>query len=252
MIPNSVNRALLLATLSSLSPPHFLAPVISTAATLTKERLVIVLFSRLFNSAPAAGARAGIVGRRRSIVKLAGSGGGGEGLAGGRLEGAREDLGNRTAAAAMMTSSSEYAVDVDVETETASVSTTNDDNGETTTTVITTTTTTTTPINTTPVIDLPAAPFTTTATAPASSPQIKGGLHHTRSASFKQSLSHTAQWDDVQSLLTFVYVQATKVAQDMGKVLMEVDVLLLGLVEEVSERLPRDIDVVLRVSGGKS
>ncbi|KAJ6597035.1 hypothetical protein DFH09DRAFT_109657 [Mycena vulgaris] len=41
-------------------------------------------------------------------------------------------------------------------------------------------------------------------------------------------LSHTGAWDEVQQLLTFVYVQGTKVAQDMGKLLMEIDVLLQG------------------------
>ncbi|KAJ7046947.1 hypothetical protein C8F04DRAFT_1062255 [Mycena alexandri] len=37
-----------------------------------------------------------------------------------------------------------------------------------------------------------------------------------------------SHWNDVQRLLTFVYVQATKVAQDMGRLLMQIDVLLLA------------------------
>jgi pantetheine-phosphate adenylyltransferase len=41
-------------------------------------------------------------------------------------------------------------------------------------------------------------------------------------------ISHTEKWDEIQQILTYVYVQATKVAQDLGKVLMEVDVLLCG------------------------
>lgn len=57
-------------------------------------------------------------------------------------------------------------------------------------------------------------------------------------------------WDDVQRLLTYVYVQATKVAQDMGKVLLDVDVLLRGFDEDLSEDLARGIDVVFRVQGG--
>ncbi|KAI0636704.1 Nucleotidylyl transferase [Trametes polyzona] len=42
----------------------------------------------------------------------------------------------------------------------------------------------------------------------------------------REPFSRTAHWDDVQRLLTFVYVQATKVAQDMGKILLNIDVLL--------------------------
>ncbi|OJT09123.1 Phosphopantetheine adenylyltransferase [Trametes pubescens] len=43
-----------------------------------------------------------------------------------------------------------------------------------------------------------------------------------------RGLSRTAHWDDVQRLLTFVYVQATKVAQDLGNILLDIDVLLRG------------------------
>lgn len=45
----SVKTAILLCTLPNLSTPHFLAPVITHAATHAKERLIIVLFSRHFN-----------------------------------------------------------------------------------------------------------------------------------------------------------------------------------------------------------
>ncbi|KAI0082835.1 Nucleotidylyl transferase [Panus rudis PR-1116 ss-1] len=41
-------------------------------------------------------------------------------------------------------------------------------------------------------------------------------------------LSRTAQWDNVQRLLTYVYVQTTKVMQELDNILMDVDVLLLG------------------------
>ncbi|KAI6022730.1 hypothetical protein EDC04DRAFT_2869680 [Pisolithus marmoratus] len=41
-------------------------------------------------------------------------------------------------------------------------------------------------------------------------------------------ISRTERWDDVQRLLTYVYVQATKVAQDNGRILMDVSVLLRG------------------------
>lgn len=66
----------------------------------------------------------------------------------------------------------------------------------------------------------------------------------------------TGTWKDVQRLLTFVYVQAIKTAQENGKVLMDVDVLLKGLNEADSEKdldsLVKDlqISVVFRVSGG--
>ena len=68
---------------------------------------------------------------------------------------------------------------------------------------------------------------------------------------FGASLSHTEQWDDVQRLLTVVYVQATKIAQDMDKVLMEVDVLLKGLDEDVQDDLGVGVGVCFRVEGGE-
>ena len=55
-------------------------------------------------------------------------------------------------------------------------------------------------------------------------------------------ISRTAYWDDVQRLLTFVYVQATKVAQDMGKILLDVNVLLKGTAEPFPEQIVRDAD----------
>ncbi|KAK7020496.1 CTP-transf-like domain-containing protein [Favolaschia claudopus] len=63
-----------------------------------------------------------------------------------------------------------------------------------------------------------------------------------------RALSHTAHWNDVQQLLTFVYVQATKVAQDMNKILMNVDVLLLGSNDRLPE-LPVAPESVYRVEG---
>lgn len=118
------DRALLLATLPSLDTPHFLGPVIQAAATSARERLVIVLFSRLFND----------------------------------------------------------------------------------------------PL-------------------PSSSTVFRG-------------ISHTERWHDVHRLLTYVYVQATKVAQDLDKVLMDVDVLLLGTDGEAPEDVGIGMDIVFRVAGG--
>ncbi|KDR73619.1 hypothetical protein GALMADRAFT_251363 [Galerina marginata CBS 339.88] len=64
-----------------------------------------------------------------------------------------------------------------------------------------------------------------------------------------QSLSRTESWDAVQRILTFTYVQATKVAQDANKVLMEVDVLLKGLNEDLDPQLAKDVDICFRVTG---
>lgn len=49
-------------------------------------------------------------------------------------------------------------------------------------------------------------------------------------------LNHSASWDEVQGLLTFVYVEATRVAQDADRILMDVSVLLRGLEKEVNIR----------------
>ena len=65
-----------------------------------------------------------------------------------------------------------------------------------------------------------------------------------------QTLSHTDTWDSVQRILTFVYVNATKAAQALNKVLMDVDVLLKGLDEDLDPHLGDGIDIVFRVSGG--
>ncbi|KAF8216290.1 hypothetical protein K438DRAFT_1796950 [Mycena galopus ATCC 62051] len=62
------------------------------------------------------------------------------------------------------------------------------------------------------------------------------------------ALSHTDAWNHVQQLLTFVYVHATKIAHDMNKILMDVDVLLLG----PEDRLPEPLvapELVFRVDG---
>ncbi|CCM06878.1 uncharacterized protein FIBRA_09186 [Fibroporia radiculosa] len=53
-------------------------------------------------------------------------------------------------------------------------------------------------------------------------------------------VSHTEYWDEVQRLLTYVYVQATQVAQDTGRVLMDIDVLLKGSQGHPPEDFVRD------------
>ncbi|KAF8971573.1 hypothetical protein BDZ97DRAFT_1787150 [Flammula alnicola] len=131
--PEIVDNALLLATLPSLTVPHFLAPVISYATTHTRKRLIIVLFSRHFNVHHKKGAR------KKTQLTL-------------------------------------------------------------------------------------------------TFPEI-------------QALPHTEMWDAVQRILTFTYVQATKIAQEMNKVLMDVDVLLKGLNEDLEEEVARGVDICFRVSG---
>ena len=61
------------------------------------------------------------------------------------------------------------------------------------------------------------------------------------------SLDDAAPWDTIQQLLTFLYVQATKVAQDMNRILLKVDVLLCDDTLPVSIRRP---DTVFRIEGG--
>lgn len=56
----------------------------------------------------------------------------------------------------------------------------------------------------------------------------------------------TRRWDAVQSTLTYVYVQAMKVAQEMGRILMDVDVLLKGEHEPLSETITADAEVIFR------
>jgi len=63
------------------------------------------------------------------------------------------------------------------------------------------------------------------------------------------SVSHTECWDDVQRLLTYVYVQATAVAQELDNVLLQVDVLLRGFDEDLREDFGNDFDVVVRIEG---
>lgn len=53
-------------------------------------------------------------------------------------------------------------------------------------------------------------------------------------------ISRTAYFEDVQRLLTFVYVQATKVAQDLDRVLLDIDVLLKGT-GAAADAFPDDI-----------
>ncbi|KAG6335852.1 hypothetical protein ID866_3242 [Astraeus odoratus] len=55
--------------------------------------------------------------------------------------------------------------------------------------------------------------------------------------------SRTERWDDVQRLLTYVYVQAARVAQDKGRVLMDISVLLKGFEQPFFSDLATDVDM---------
>ena len=65
-------------------------------------------------------------------------------------------------------------------------------------------------------------------------------------------VSHTECWDDIQRILTYVYVQATAVAQELDNVLLQVDVLLRAFDEDLSDDFGKDFDVVIRIEGGVS
>ncbi|KAG0705064.1 hypothetical protein DFH29DRAFT_908630 [Suillus ampliporus] len=67
--------------------------------------------------------------------------------------------------------------------------------------------------------------------------------------SSSDTLNRIKQWDDVHRLLTYVYVKATKAAQDLGKVLMDISVVL----KDPSESFPNDfgngMDMCFRIQG---
>src|SRR5258708_2425444 len=143
-LPNATaSRALILATLNDLSTPRFLAPAVAGAARCVRDRLVVILFSRLFNTGHRPHSPLHENARRRPSVDSSGS--------------------NSSA-----------------------------------------------------------------------------------------GVSHTGCWDDVQRLLTYVYVQATAVAQELDKVLLQVDVLLRGFDEDLYEDFGKDFEVVIRIEGGAS
>ena len=52
-----------------------------------------------------------------------------------------------------------------------------------------------------------------------------------------ENISHTQHWDNVQRLLTFVYVQAAKALQEQDSILLQIDVLLKQVGEDVPSEL---------------
>lgn len=79
-------------------------------------------------------------------------------------------------------------------------------------------------------------------------PGSQGALAPTAKSSVAP-ISRTERWDDVQRLLTYVYVQATKVAQDNGRILMDVSVLLRGYEQPLPADLAEGMDMCFLVQG---
>lgn len=67
------------------------------------------------------------------------------------------------------------------------------------------------------------------------------------------NINAVESWTDVQKLLTTAYVEATKVAHELGRVLMAVDILLSGVksIGQTLERVGSSFNVVFRVDGGE-
>jgi len=63
-------------------------------------------------------------------------------------------------------------------------------------------------------------------------------------------ISRTQRWDDIQRILAHVYVQATKVAQDNGRILMDVSVLLRGCEQPLCVDLAAEAEMCFLVEGG--
>lgn len=59
------------------------------------------------------------------------------------------------------------------------------------------------------------------------------------------------QWDNVQRLLTYVYVKATKAAQDLGKVLLDISVMLKDPSESFPSNFGNSMDMCFRIQGGE-
>lgn len=67
---------------------------------------------------------------------------------------------------------------------------------------------------------------------------------------FSDDNSHTRTWHAVQRILTFAYVQATKVAYDMDNVLMHFDVLLKATNDILPSQLLNDFQHYYTLTGG--
>lgn len=63
-------------------------------------------------------------------------------------------------------------------------------------------------------------------------------------------VSHTESWRHVQTLLTFVYVQATAIAQELDNILLDVDVVLRGHDELISSDWANGMETLFRIQNG--
>lgn len=57
-------------------------------------------------------------------------------------------------------------------------------------------------------------------------------------------LSYTKSWNELQSLLTFVYVQATKISQSLDRVLMDINVLFLAAHQTLADEIGDGVDTL--------
>lgn len=65
-----------------------------------------------------------------------------------------------------------------------------------------------------------------------------------------ESTSNRAkQWDHIQRLLTYVYVKATKAAQDLGKVLLDISVVLKDPSESFPNNFGNNMNMCFRIQG---
>ena len=64
------------------------------------------------------------------------------------------------------------------------------------------------------------------------------------------NFSRTGNWDTVQTVLTAVYVESTRIAYEENRVLMGVDVLLRGLGASVPQLQQDGWEAVFRLNGG--
>jgi hypothetical protein len=94
----------------------------------------------------------------------------------------------------------------------------------------------------------PAIVSVTTATAEALVIVLVSQLFHTS----ESTSNRVQQWDRVQSLLTYVYVKATKAAQDLGKVLLDISVVLKDPSQSFPNSFWNGMDMCFRIQGGAS
>jgi hypothetical protein len=94
----------------------------------------------------------------------------------------------------------------------------------------------------------PAIASVTASTAEALVIVLVSQLFHTA----ESTSNRVQQWDRVQSLLTYVYVKATKAAQDLGKVLLDISVVLKDPSQGFPSNFGNGMDMCFRIQGGAS